>query len=35
MSPNLQHYHVPVYAEIHQIHREFIEEDDEIVSPSA
>jgi xanthine dehydrogenase YagR molybdenum-binding subunit len=33
MNPNLQHYHVPVNADIHQIHTEFIEEDDRIVNP--
>ena len=33
MNPNLQHYHVPVNADIHQIETEFIEEDDKIVNP--
>ena len=33
MNPNLQHYHVPVNADIHQIHTEFIEEDDRIINP--
>ena len=33
MNPNLQHYHVPVSADIHQIHTELIEEDDRIVNP--
>jgi xanthine dehydrogenase YagR molybdenum-binding subunit len=33
MNPNLQHYHVPVNADIHQISTEFIEEDDRIVNP--
>jgi xanthine dehydrogenase YagR molybdenum-binding subunit len=33
MNPNLQHYHVPVNADIHQIETEFIEEDDRIVNP--
>lgn len=33
MNPNLQHYHVPVNADIHHIETEFIEEDDKIVNP--
>ena len=33
MNPNLQHYHVPVNADIHHIETEFIEEDDRIVNP--
>jgi xanthine dehydrogenase YagR molybdenum-binding subunit len=33
MNPNLQHYHVPVNADVHQIETEFIEEDDRIVNP--
>jgi xanthine dehydrogenase YagR molybdenum-binding subunit len=33
MNPNLQHYHVPVNADIHQIETEFVEEDDRIVNP--
>lgn len=33
MNPNLQHYHVPVNADIHEIQTEFIEEDDRIVNP--
>jgi xanthine dehydrogenase YagR molybdenum-binding subunit len=33
MNPNLQHYHVPVNADIHQIQTEFIEEDDRIINP--
>ena len=33
MNPSLQHYHVPVNADIHEIQTEFIEEDDRIVNP--
>ena len=33
MNPNLQHYHVPVNADIHQIETEFVEEDDRIINP--
>jgi xanthine dehydrogenase YagR molybdenum-binding subunit len=33
MNPNLQHYHVPVNADIHQIQTEFVEEDDRIINP--
>lgn len=33
MNPNLQHYHVPVNADIHQIETMFVEEDDTIVNP--
>jgi xanthine dehydrogenase YagR molybdenum-binding subunit len=33
MNPNLQHYHVPVNADIHRIETEFVEEDDLIVNP--
>jgi len=33
INPNLQHYHVPVNADIHEISTEFIEEDDRIVNP--
>ncbi|HEX6096479.1 MAG TPA: xanthine dehydrogenase family protein molybdopterin-binding subunit [Thermoanaerobaculia bacterium] len=33
MNPNLQHYHVPVNADIHQIETMFVEEDDRIVNP--
>ena len=33
MNPNLQHYHVPVNADIHEIETIFIEEDDKIVNP--
>ena len=33
MNPNLQHYHVPVNADIHAIETMFVEEDDKIVNP--
>jgi xanthine dehydrogenase YagR molybdenum-binding subunit len=33
MNPNLQHYHVPVNADIHKIETMFVEEDDKIVNP--
>ena len=33
MNPNLQHYHVPVNADIHDIETIFVEEDDAIVNP--
>jgi xanthine dehydrogenase YagR molybdenum-binding subunit len=33
MNPNLQHYHVPVNADIHHIETMFVEEDDKIVNP--
>ena len=33
MNPNLQHYHVPVNADIHEIETIFVEEDDTIVNP--
>jgi xanthine dehydrogenase YagR molybdenum-binding subunit len=33
MNPNLQHYHVPVNADVHMIETEFVEEDDKIVNP--
>ncbi|HEX9985830.1 MAG TPA: xanthine dehydrogenase family protein molybdopterin-binding subunit [Thermoanaerobaculia bacterium] len=33
MNPNLQHYHVPVNADIHHIETEFVEEDDRIINP--
>jgi xanthine dehydrogenase YagR molybdenum-binding subunit len=33
MNPNLQHYHVPVNADIHEIETLFVEEDDAIVNP--
>jgi xanthine dehydrogenase YagR molybdenum-binding subunit len=33
MNPNLQHYHVPVNADIPDIETMFVEEDDKIVNP--
>jgi xanthine dehydrogenase YagR molybdenum-binding subunit len=33
MNPNLQHYHVPVNADVHAIETMFVEEDDKIVNP--
>jgi xanthine dehydrogenase YagR molybdenum-binding subunit len=33
MNPNLQHYHVPVNADVHAIETMFVEEDDRIVNP--
>jgi xanthine dehydrogenase YagR molybdenum-binding subunit len=33
MNPNLQHYHVPVNADVHMIETMFVEEDDTIVNP--
>lgn len=33
MNPNLQHYHVPVNADIHQIETIFVEEEDTVVNP--
>jgi xanthine dehydrogenase YagR molybdenum-binding subunit len=33
MNPNLQHYHVPVNADVHQIETVFVEEEDTIVNP--
>ncbi|HJX27581.1 MAG TPA: xanthine dehydrogenase family protein molybdopterin-binding subunit, partial [Thermoanaerobaculia bacterium] len=33
MNPNLQHYHVPVNADIHMVETMFVEEDDKIVNP--
>ena len=33
MNPNLQHYHVPVNADIHMIETIFVEEDDTVVNP--
>ncbi len=33
MNPNLQHYHVPVSADIHEIETMFVEEDDKVVNP--
>jgi xanthine dehydrogenase YagR molybdenum-binding subunit len=33
MNPNLQHYHVPVNADVHMVETIFVEEDDNIVNP--
>jgi xanthine dehydrogenase YagR molybdenum-binding subunit len=33
MNPNLQHYHVPVNADVHEIETMFVEEDDAVVNP--
>jgi xanthine dehydrogenase YagR molybdenum-binding subunit len=33
MNPNLQHYHVPVNADVHHIETLFVEEDDKVVNP--
>ncbi|HWB05660.1 MAG TPA: xanthine dehydrogenase family protein molybdopterin-binding subunit [Verrucomicrobiales bacterium] len=33
MNPNLQHYHVPVNADIHEVETIFAEEEDRIVNP--
>jgi xanthine dehydrogenase YagR molybdenum-binding subunit len=33
MNPNLQHYHVPVNADVLEIETTFVEEDDPIVNP--
>ncbi|HEX9967332.1 MAG TPA: xanthine dehydrogenase family protein molybdopterin-binding subunit [Solirubrobacterales bacterium] len=33
MNPDLQHYHVPVNADVHEIETMFVEEDDPIVNP--
>ena len=33
MNPNLQHYHVPVNADVHEIETMFVEEDDPVVNP--
>jgi len=33
MNPNLQHYHVPVNADVHEIETMFVEEDDLVVNP--
>ena len=33
MNPNLQHYHVPVNADVHEIETVFVEEDDKVVNP--
>jgi len=33
MNPNLQHYHVPVNADVHEVETLFVEEDDKVVNP--
>jgi xanthine dehydrogenase YagR molybdenum-binding subunit len=33
MNPDLQHYHVPVNADVYQVETMFVEEDDAIVNP--
>jgi xanthine dehydrogenase YagR molybdenum-binding subunit len=33
MNPNLQHYHVPVNADVHFVETMFVEEEDRIVNP--
>src|SRR5215210_1918970 len=33
MNQNLQHYHVPVNADVHEIETLFVEEDDKVVNP--
>ncbi len=33
MNPNLQHYHVPVNADVHEIETLFVEEEDTVVNP--
>ncbi len=33
MNPDLQHYHVPVNADVYDIETMFVEEDDRIVNP--
>ncbi len=33
MNPNLQHYHVPVNADVHSIETMFAEEEDKVVNP--
>jgi len=35
MNPNLQHYHVPVNADVHAIETLFVEEEDKVVNPLA
>ena len=32
MNPNLQHYHVPVNADVHEVETMFVEEDDTVVN---
>jgi xanthine dehydrogenase YagR molybdenum-binding subunit len=33
MNPSLQHYHVPVNADVHMVETIFVEEDDRVVNP--
>ena len=33
INPNLQHYHVPANADVHEIETTFVEEDDTVVNP--
>jgi xanthine dehydrogenase YagR molybdenum-binding subunit len=33
MNPNLQHYHVPVNADVHEVETLFVEEEDTVVNP--
>ncbi len=33
MNPNLQHYHVPVNADVHMVETMFVEEEDKVVNP--
>jgi xanthine dehydrogenase YagR molybdenum-binding subunit len=33
MNPNLQHYHVPVNADVHEVETIFVEEEDTVVNP--
>jgi len=33
MNPDLQHYHVPVCADVHLVETEFVEEEDTVVNP--
>ncbi|HKY03481.1 MAG TPA: molybdopterin cofactor-binding domain-containing protein, partial [Blastocatellia bacterium] len=33
MNPNLQHYHVPVNADVYEVETMFVEEDDRVVNP--
>jgi xanthine dehydrogenase YagR molybdenum-binding subunit len=32
MNPNLQHYHVPVNADVHEVETMFVEVDDTVVN---
>ena len=33
MNPNLQHYHVPVNADVHEVETMFVEEEDTVLNP--